>query len=248
MRHLLLLSLLALLLPAAARAEALPQLQVVTDPSFVPFEMFDRERGEMVGFDIDILREVAQRAGFRYRLRTMDFNGIIPALQSGSADLALAGITITEARSRIVDFSDPYYDSGLRLLVRAGEEAIGSLEDLRGRRVATKIGSTSHDLLRERLGESARITPYPGSTDMYMALLSGGVDAVFYDAPNIAYFARTRGAGRVQPVGPRYAGQQYGIALVKGSPWRERVNAALAAMRQDGTYDQLHEKWFGATP
>lgn len=100
-------------------AEQRPVLRAVTDPSFVPFEMMDRDSGEMVGFDMDILREVAKRAGFDYRLQTMSFNGIIPALQTGSVDVAIAGITITEKRERIVDFSAPYYDSGLRLLVPA---------------------------------------------------------------------------------------------------------------------------------
>ncbi|MDX1607408.1 MAG: transporter substrate-binding domain-containing protein, partial [Candidatus Competibacterales bacterium] len=93
-----------------------PTLRAVTDPSFVPFEMMDQETGEMIGFDMDILSEVAKRAGFDYQLQTMDFNGIIPALQTGNVDIAIAGITITEEREKIVDFSDPYYDSGLRLL------------------------------------------------------------------------------------------------------------------------------------
>ena len=89
-------------------------LRAVTDPSFVPFEMMDQDSGKMVGFDMSILREVAKRAGFDYNLKTMDFNGIIPALQTGNADIALAGITITDKREKIVDFSDPYYDSGLQ--------------------------------------------------------------------------------------------------------------------------------------
>ncbi|MGD2082394.1 MAG: transporter substrate-binding domain-containing protein [Chromatiales bacterium] len=240
--------LLTLVLSAAAGADEQATLRAVTDPSFVPFEMMDRASGEMVGFDMDILREVARRAGFDYRLGTMDFNGIIPALQTGNVDLAIAGITITEARERIVDFSDPYYDSGLRLLVRVDSD-LGRLEDLGGRRVGTKIGSTSYDFLQRNLGtKAAEIVPYPGSADMYMALMSGSLDAVLYDAPNVGYFARTRGGGRVRTVGPLYEGQQYGIALAEGSQWLEAVNRALAAMRADGTYAKLYERWFGEAP
>ncbi|MDN3555938.1 transporter substrate-binding domain-containing protein [Halomonas maura] len=221
-------------------------LDVVTDPSFVPFEMMDQETGEMVGFDMDIIAELAERAGFDYNLRTMDFNGIIPAVQTGNVDIAIAGITITDERAEIVDFSDPYYDSGLRILVGANDDSVETVEDLEGKKIGTKIGSTSYDYLEENLGESADITPYPGSSDMYMALLGGSVDAVFYDAPNVGYFSQTRGEGRTKVVGPLYEGQQYGIVFVQGSEWVEPVNEALAAMKEDGTYDEIHAKWFGS--
>lgn len=221
-------------------------LAVVTDPSFVPFEMMDQETGEMVGFDMDIISEVAERAGFEYNLETMDFNGIIPAIQTGNVDIAIAGVTITEERAEVVDFSDPYYDSGLRILVSADDDSVEEVEDLKGKKIGTKVGSTSYDYLEEHLGDEADITPYPGSSDMYMALLGGSVDAVFYDAPNVGYFSQTRGEGRVKVVGPLYEGQQYGIVLVKGSEWVEPVNEALAAMKEDGTYDDIHAKWFGS--
>lgn len=224
-----------------------PTLDVVTDPSFVPFEMMDQDSGEMVGFDMDIINEVAERASFDINLRTMDFNGIIPAVQTGNVDIAIAGITITDERAEIVDFSDPYYDSGLRLLVNADDDSIQTVEDLEGKTVATKIGSTSYDYLQENLGESAEITPYPGSSDMYMALLGGSADAVFYDAPNVGYFSQTQGEGRAKTVGSLYEGQQYGIVLVKGSEWVEPVNEALASMKEDGTYDEIHAKWFGSS-
>lgn len=221
-------------------------LEVVTDPSFVPFEMMDTETGEMIGFDMDILQEISERAGFEYDLRTMDFNGIIPAVQTGNVDMAIAGITITEEREKIVDFSDPYYDSGLRILVSANDDSVQELEDLEGKKIGTKIGSTSYDFLEENLGDEADVTPYPGSSDMYMALLGGSVDAVFYDAPNVGYFAQSRGEGRVKVVGDLYEGQQYGIALAEGSEWLEAVNEALSEMREDGTYDEIHAKWFGS--
>lgn len=227
--------------PAAAET-----LEAVTDPSFVPFEMMDQDSGEMVGFDMDILAEVAKRAGFDYNLRTMDFNGIIPAVQTGNANVAIAGITITEEREKIVDFSDPYYDSGLRLLVPQDSD-VTEIADLEGKKVGTKIGSTSYDFLTANL-ENADITPYPGSADMYMALMSGSVDAVFYDAPNVGYFAKTRGGDRVKTVGPLYEGQQYGIAFNEGSEWVDDANAALVSMKEDGTYAEIYKKWFGEMP
>lgn len=237
----------SLALTVAAGTASAENLKVVTDPSFVPFEMMDQETGEMIGFDMEIIAEVAKRAGFEYDLQTMDFNGIIPALQTGNVDIAIAGITITEEREQIVDFSDPYYDSGLRILVREGSD-VKELDDLEGLKIGTKIGSTSYDYLMANLEQDDGVTPYPGSSDMYMALMSRAIDAVFYDAPNVGYFARTKGEGKVTTVGPLYEGQQYGIALVDGSEWVDEVNAALASMKEDGTYKSIYEKWFGPMP
>lgn len=238
---------LLLLLVISAPLAAKDTLQAVTDPSFVPFEMQDPDTGDMIGFDMDILREVAKRAGFDYELRTMDFNGIIPALQTGNVDVAIAGITITEKREEIVDFTDPYYDSGLRILVPADSD-VADLESLKGKRIGTKIGSTSYDFLQANLGDDADIVPYPGSADMYLALNTGSVDAVFYDAPNVGYFAKTKGQGRVKTVGPLYEGQQYGLAFREGSPWVGPANKALASMKEDGAYERIYRKWFGEPP
>ena len=237
-----------LAMTVAASAASAETLKVVTDPSFVPFEMMDQKTGKMVGFDMSVIREVADRAGFEIDLNTMDFNGIIPALQSGNVDIAIAGITITAEREEIVDFSDPYYDSGLRLLVREGDSDVSEFDDLEGKKIGTKIGSTSYDYLTENLEADDGVTPYPGSADMYMALMSGAIDAVFYDAPNVGYFARTKGKGKVKTIGPLYEGQQYGIALVNGSDWVDEVNSALAAMKEDGAYKKIYEEWFGPMP
>jgi len=237
-----------LALTVAAGTVSAETLRVATDPSFVPFEMLDQETGEMIGFDMEIIAEVAQRAGFDYKLNTMDFNGIIPALQTGNVDIAIAGITITEEREKIVDFSDPYYDSGLRILVRQDNNDVSEIADLEGLKIGSKIGSTSYDFLKKNLDENDGVTPYPGSADMYMALMSGAVDAVFYDAPNVGYFARTKGEGKVKTIGKMYEGQQYGIALKNGSEWVDEVNEAIASMKEDGTYKNIYEKWFGALP
>ncbi|MGO1749132.1 MAG: transporter substrate-binding domain-containing protein [Marinobacter sp.] len=237
-----------LALTVAAGTVSAETLRVVTDPSFVPFEMMDQETGEMIGFDMEIIAEVAERAGFDYDLNTMDFNGIIPALQTGNVDIAIAGITITEERGKIVDFSDPYYDSGLRILVRNNNDDVTELSDLEGLKIGSKIGSTSYDFLKKNLDENDGVTPYPGSSDMYMALMSRAVDAVFYDAPNVGYFASTKGEGKVKTVGKLYEGQQYGIAIKKGSEWVDEVNDAIASMKEDGTYKTIYEKWFGPMP
>ncbi|XKF15594.1 transporter substrate-binding domain-containing protein [Halomonas sp. BLK-85] len=233
---------------SAAMAQDMPVVDVATDPSFVPFEMMDSETGEMIGFDMDMIDEIAERAGFEVNLTTMEFSGIIPAVQTGSQEIAIAGVTITDERAEIVNFSDPYYDSGLRIIVRDDNDDVATIDDLEGMSIGTKIGSTSYDFLQEKFGDDADITPYPGTSDMYMALLGRNVDAAFYDAPNVAYFSETRGEGRTKVVGPLYEGQQYGIVFNQDSEWLEPANEALAAMRDDGTYDEIYTKWFGESP
>lgn len=246
-KDLLALFLLTLLL-TPAWADEQPTLTAITDSGFVPFEMMNLKTGKMEGFDLDILAAVAKRAGFNYQLKTLDFKGIIPALQTQGADLALAGITITQKRSKVVDFSIPYYQSGLRLLVRSGNNHIENANDLSGKHVGTKIGSTSYKYLHDHLADKVSIKPFPSTADMYMSLMGGSVDAVLYDAPNVAYFAATKGKGRVKVVGPLFEAQPYGIAFAKGSKWVKPVNQALDAMQADGSYADIYKRWFGKQP
>jgi len=239
---------LALGAAGSAFAAGKPTLTVATDPSFVPFESLNIKTHKMVGFDMDIIRHIGKEAGFNVKLRTMDFNGIIPALQAHSVDIAIAGITITQQRAKKIDYSIPYYDSGLRIMVRANNNDIKTLKDLSGKKISTKIGSTSYDFLHKNVPDAKAIVPYPATDQMYMAVISGNVDAALYDAPNVLYFVKTKGHGKVKAVGPLYEGQQYGIAFPKGSKWVAPVNKALKAMYSNGSYAKIYKKWFGEAP
>lgn len=223
-------------------------VKVATDASFVPFESIDPKTHESVGYDIDMIKAIGKRAGFDVKFKLMDFNGVIPALQSHSVDMAIAGITITKERAKAVDFSDPYYDSGLKLAVMKDNDSIKTIDDLKGKKVSTKIGSTSYDFLKKNVPDIGKIKPYPGTAEMYMALTTGNVDAAFYDVPNVLYFIKTKAPDKVKAVGPLYEGQQYGIAFPKGSDLRAQVNKALADMKEDGTFAKIYKKWFDAEP
>jgi glutamine transport system substrate-binding protein len=232
----------------AADASDEPTLKVATDPSFVPFESVDTKTNKHVGYDMDIIRAIAKQAGFKIDYKLMSFNGIIPALQAGSVDMAIAAMTITKKRAQSIDFSDPYYDSGLRLAVRSGNDDIKKVDDLSGKTVGTKIGSTSYDYLQHKVKGIKKIVPYPNTPPMYMALISGNVDAVFYDVPNVEYFIKTKGKGKLKTVGPLYEGQQYGIGFPKGSKWVKPVDKALAQIKKDGTFTKIYKKWFNKAP
>ncbi len=227
--------------------ETSKKLVVGVDASFVPFEFLNQDTGEYEGFDIDMWAKIAEELNLEYELQPMDFNGLIPALQSGSIDAAIAGMTIKEERKEKVDFSVPYYDAGLLVLVRADEEEIQSVDDLDGKVVATKTGTTSYDYSVNIEGVK-EVIPFPNIDGAYMELLNEGADAVVFDSPNVMYYASNKGKGKVKPVGDILQGQQYGIAFPKGSDLVDDVNGVLQQMFEDGTYGDIYEKWFGQQP
>ncbi len=221
------------------------KLVVGCDTNFMPFE-FKGPDGKYVGFDIDLWDAIAKDLGLEYELQPMDFNGLIPALQSANIDVAIAGMTIKSKREEVVDFAFPYYDSGLLLMVRADEKEIAGIEDLGDKVVATKLGTTSADFAKKI--DTKDINLFPNIDGAYMELRTGGADAVIFDKPAILYYIKTTGKGAVKTVGPLYEGQPYGIAFPQGSPLREKVSITLLKFMEDGTYAEIYKKWFGEAP
>lgn len=233
---------LALAIPAGQAIAQGKQLLVATDTAFVPFEF--KQDGKYTGFDIDLWDAVAQQAGLSYELRPMDFNGIIPGLQTRNLDVALAGITIRDDRKKVIDFSDPYYESGLAVLVGTNNDDIKTAADLDGKLVAVKIGTATVDYLKENVPD-AKLKLFPNIDNAFLELATGRVDAVVHDTPNLQYFANTAGKGQVKVVGSLKSGDFYGIAFPKGSELVPVVNKALATLRDNGQYAAIYEKWFG---
>lgn len=222
------------------------KLVVATDTNFPPFEFKDPKTGQHVGFDVELWAAIAKEAGLDYELQPMAFKGIVPGLQSSQLDVGIAGMSITEERKMVIDFSDGYYDSGLLLLVPT-ESSIEGLADLAGKTVATKTGTTSVDFLKETSPQTA-LKLFPNDNAMFMELMTGGVDAVMFDKPVVESFLSKSGDGKVKVVGDLYSGQPYGIGFPKGSPVVEKVNAALATLKANGEYAKIYEKWFGVAP
>lgn len=223
------------------------KLVVGHDTNFMPFEFKDPKTGKYVGFDIDMWKLIADNLGLEYELQPMDFNGLIPALQSGNIDAAIAGMTIKSERAQVVDFAYPYYDAGLMILVRNDNNEIKSLEDLEGKNVATKLGTTSEDFVKKN-AKAKDIKLFPNIDGAYMELGTGGADAVLFDSPAVLYYARTAGEGKVKVVGPLYMGQSYGIAFPKGSDLRDKVTIEILKLMESGEYARLYKKWFGTEP
>ncbi|WP_028580238.1 transporter substrate-binding domain-containing protein [Desulfogranum japonicum] len=220
-------------------------LIIGVDANFRPFEFKDAQ-GKFTGFDVELFDAIAKDLGLNYKWQTMDFNGLIPALQSKSIDAAIAGITIKSSREEVVDFSYPYYDAGLVILVRADNTSIKTIEDLKDKKVATKLATTSADYLKTNGVNDVKLLP--NTDNLFMELLTGGVDAVFFDSPPLMYFSQNQGKDKVKIVGPLYQGQSYGIAFPQGSELREKVSISLLKFMEDGTYENLYGKWFGKLP
>ena len=236
----------SLTLAVAAAPAGAAGLVVGSDTSFKPFEF--TQDGKVVGFDIDLWAELAKDLGLIYEVRSMDFNGLIPALQTKAIDVALAGITIKDSRKAVIDFSAPYYASGLTALVRADDAKIKTVSDLHGKAIGAKAGTATIDYLKKNFAD-ADVRSFPNIDNALLELQSGRVEAVIHDTPEMAYYAGTAGKGVVKLLPePITSGDFYGIGFPKGSPLVAKVDADLKVIKADGRYAAIYKTWFGTAP
>lgn len=219
---------------------------VATDNGYVPFEFIDEDSGDLVGFDIDLITALAEEAGIEIEFEVLEFDGIVAGVSSGRFDIAIAGMTITEERQESIDFTQPYYEAGLILAVLEGNEEIQSIDDVDGKVVATRTGSTSQEYLAQNTEANAEA--FPGIIEAYQNVLAGRADAVLYDLPNVQYYSEKEAGGELKTVGEKLTGEDYGIAFPKGSELRGVIDDALTTLKENGTYDDIYEKWFGERP
>jgi glutamine transport system substrate-binding protein len=158
----------ASLIGATAAADT---LIVATDTAFVPFEF--KQGDKYVGFDIDMWDAIAKEIGVEYELQPMDFNGILPALQTNNVDVALAGITIKDERKKVIDFSDGYYDSGFMIMVSADSDISGEA-DLDGKSLAIKTGTSAADYAKANF-KGTELRQFPNIDNAYLELVTGRV-------------------------------------------------------------------------
>ncbi|HEX7385725.1 MAG TPA: transporter substrate-binding domain-containing protein [Castellaniella sp.] len=227
--------------PVSTAAEK-TAIVVGADTTFPPFET--EKDGKVTGFDIDLIREIAKAEGLTTSIKTMPFNGLIPSLQAGSIDAAVAGITIKTSRMQNVDFSDAYYKSGLSVMVKK-DSKIKGFADLKGHVVATKKATSSVDYMTSHGIALDHIKQFQNIDSAYQALMTGGADAVVFDNPVNVNFKTSHGQG-VKIVGDLLTGEYYGIAITKKEPWlAEKINAGLAKIKKNGEYKKLFVKYFG---
>lgn len=219
-----------------------PQQSIIVgaDTTFPPFE--SEKNGQVTGFDIAMVEDIAKLENLKIStLKTMTFTGLIPALQSGQVDLAVAGMTIKKTRMDAVNFSNAYYKSGLSILVKSGS-SIKNIGDLKGKVVATKKGTSSVDLLKT--DGIKNVKQYDNIDDAYNALKNGGADAVVFDNPVNVNFKNLNPGFDV--VGGLLTGEYYGIAIPKNeTDLLAKVNDGLAKMQANGDYAKLFDTYLG---
>ncbi len=239
--NLIRIMLVALAVTVPTRTWAQP-IVVGCDAHLEPFE-FKGADGKYTGFDIDLWEAIAADLKLDYTLKPMPFEKLLPALEKGEIQVALAAITITAEREKVLDFSYPYFDSGLGLLIRDDREGIHDIGDLTDKIIATKEGTTSARFAREILQKEIKL--FPDIAQAYQAVATGAADAAIFDAPALLYHIKTSGQDHLKSVGRRYQQQTYGIALTQGSPLREPINISLLKLIEIGRYDTISRKWFG---
>ncbi|MEK7468693.1 MAG: basic amino acid ABC transporter substrate-binding protein [Planctomycetota bacterium] len=215
-------------------------IRVGTEAAYFPFEF--EEGGEIKGFDADLIRAVGREIGRPVELQNCDFGGLVPALKTDKYDAVISCITITEDRKKEADFSDPYYDAGQIVAVRAEETAIGSKDDLKGRVVGAQTNTTGYDQAVLITGSKDLVKPYKDVNLAFQDLLNGQVVAVINDEPVSRRLVATKPGFKL--VGDVFTTEQYGIEVQKGNKeLLDQINAALKKIRASGELERLREKW-----
>ncbi|WP_240918878.1 amino acid ABC transporter substrate-binding protein/permease [Rhodococcus sp. 14C212] len=240
----------ALLLAAAPAASAQSPAAgrtyvIATDVTFAPFE-FQNEQGDFVGIDMDLIREIAEDQGFTVDIRPLGFDAALQAVQADQADGVIAGMSITDERKQVFDFSDPYFESGVQMAVLAGNDEVASYADLAGKRVAVKNGTEGAAFAESIKDEYGFTTVYfADSASMYDEVRTGNSVAVFDDYPVLAY-GIAQGNG-LKTVTEKEAGASYGFAVNKGRNQEllTAFNAGLQNLQDNGRYDEIVESYLG---
>jgi len=219
-------------------------LKVGTSPDFPPFEYVSNETGEIVGIDIDLIKAIAEKLGYKVELVPIQFDGLIPALQQGQIDVAISGMTITEEREKKVDFSIPYWEAQQAILV-VKDSAFNpkSLEDLAGKVVGVQSGTTAEELLNslKESGVDIEIKSYPSYTLAVQDLVNGRVDAVVVDSPVACTLASMYNL-EVASLVP--TGERYGIAVREGNrELLDKINQALQEILNSDEWDKIVSKY-----
>ncbi|MBC2606718.1 basic amino acid ABC transporter substrate-binding protein [Pelagicoccus albus] len=222
-------------------------LVVGTEATYPPFEMTD-DAGNIIGFDIDLLKAVARATGLEVEFRDMDFDSLVPAIQGGNIDIGASGMSITPLRLKQIDFSDPYIEAGLVVAVGGSSQGITGVDDLKGKRVAVQQGTTGAAKSEELLaaGKIGSLKYFPNVSVAMMELLNGAVDAVINDKPVTQAFV-AKHPGKIKIVGGTLASDEYGFAIAKGrEELLSQINEGLRLVKESGEFDALIAKYFSS--
>ena len=240
---------ISLFLASACQESTAPELKsrvvVAIDATFIPMSFMNTEN-QLDGFEVDLIKEVAQEANLKYELVNVEWGGLFGGLITGKFDLIISSVGIIEERKKRMAFSIPYMQSGASILVRNNLTDIKSLEDLEEQNatVGAQINTTSHYFLEKYSG--IKIKTFEKFGHAVIDLANKGVDAVVGDSVQANYYFRNNKdlEGQARFVGSRMTSELYGIVLRKeDKELKNKIDASLTRLLKNGTISRLHKKW-----
>ncbi len=217
------------------------KLTMGTNAEFPPYEY--HEGGDIVGIDAEIAALIAQKLGVELEIKDMEFDSIIGAVQTGSIDIGMAGMSVTEDRLKTVDFTNNYTTAAQVIIVK-DDSIVASIDDLKDKKVGVQESTTGDMSVTEDLGED-HVKRYNKGSDAVSALKSGAVDAVVIDGePAKSYVAANEGLKILET---NYATEEYAIAVNKdNAALTEAINKALTELEADGSIEKIINKYIPA--
>ena len=217
------------------------KLTMATNAAFPPYEM-TTYAGEFEGIDIETAQAIADKLGLELQIDDMDFDAALLSVQQGKADIVMAGVTVTDERKAVMDFSDSYATGIQSIIVPEGSD-IASPDDLAGKKIGTQRGTTGYIYCSDDFGDE-NVVAYDDGLTAVQALNNGQVDAVVIDnAPAKEFVAANPG---LVILDTSYAEEDYAIGVAKGSSLKDAVNAALEELKADGTLQSIVDKYITA--
>jgi len=215
-------------------------LTVGSDVPYPPFEQFGESKTEFTGFDVELVEAVAEKLGREAKFVDTSFDTIFRDLAQGKFDMVASATTITPEREKTVDFSDPYYLAEQAILVKEGSD-VKSAEDLADMTVGVQQGTTGQEYVEEET-EAGEVRPYPEGPDMVTPLRGGTIDAAVLDIPVAEKLAESQPG--IEVSAEIKTGEEYGLVVQQGEEdLLDEVNEALQEIKDDGTLNDLYEKW-----
>jgi polar amino acid transport system substrate-binding protein len=221
------------------------ELVVGSSATYRPFA-YETPTKEIVGYDIDMIKAIAQKSGLKIKIVNTPWTGIFAALNNGDVDLVVSGVTINDKRKQSYDFTAPYFEAR-QLIAVPKDSAVRGLKDLAGKKVGVVTGSTGDDIASREFGKSSPDIRRFESTPVVIAeLVNTGLDAAIGDNGVIAF--RVQEHKQLKTVSdPGFSKEYFGIVVKQGNKaLLDKLNAGLAAVKADGSYAQIYKKWFQA--
>jgi polar amino acid transport system substrate-binding protein len=228
----------------AGKEEGGQHIVIATDATWPPMEFVDASSKKIVGFDIDLMAEIAKAGGFSYEFKNTAWDGIFAGLSSGKYDAVMSSVTITEERKKEMDFSKPYINAGQVLIVPNETKGVEELADLRGKTVGAQIGTTGSFEV-EKVG-GITLKSYDEIGLAFEDLVNGRIDGVVADTPVAADFALQNKTykGKLKIVGDSFTDEYYGIAVKKGNTKvLEALNRGIDKVVGKAAYEKVEDKW-----